>query len=158
MEEEDYRIPKKIIEKKDINMERIDKNKYILNFAIENKKIYIKNIINFNIMKILYEVNKDILEDFKMNLHDDKNGECYFLLKHFFSDLGLPQKYIHLDIKKIDDPENNTILFVCKNNITNTLNIPKTGEQLDYEAMFFKCKLINDHCVIVENNIFLISK
>jgi hypothetical protein len=155
MEQEDYSIPKKIIDKKDITMERIERNKYTLNFTMENKKIYMKNIINFNIMKILYEVNKDLLVDFKMKLIDDKNGECYFLLKHLFSDFGLPQKYIHLDIEKIEDSENNTILFVCKNSTTNTLNIPKIGEQMSYEAMFFKCKLVNNHCISVENNIFL---
>lgn len=155
MEEEDYSIPKKIIEKPGFTMERIDKNKYFANFSIENKKIYLKKIIDFNLMQILYEINKDIFDDFKIKLIDDKNVECYFLIKHFFSDFGLPQKYIHLDVEKIEDLDNNTILFVCKNSITNALDIPKIGEPMKYEFMLLKCKIINDHYIIINNQIIL---
>lgn len=154
MEEEDYSIPKKIIEKSGFIMERIDKNKYILNFSIKNDKIILKKIITFEIMKILYEINKDIFEDFTYTKINGTSVEAYFLFKHFFSEFGLPQKYTHLNIEMIDDIDNNVILFACQNSTTNSLIIQNKGEQMKLDSMFLKFKLINDHNVEITNNIF----
>jgi len=156
----DYSIVKKIIDKDEIKMERIDKNKYILRFSISSDKLYIKKLIGFDIAQILYEVNKDIFEDFDMNLN--KNGheaEVYFLIKHFFSDFGLPQKYMHLQIQKIQDEKSDAILFFCQNAnpdlYTSILNIPSKGEQMNTDLIHIVCNAINDHKVDVVNTIFL---
>jgi len=156
----DYSIVKKIIDKDEIKMERIDKNKYILRFSISSDKLYIKKLIGFDIAQILYEVNKDIFDDFDMNLN--KNGdeaEVYFLIKHFFSDFGLPQKYMHLQIQKIQDEKSDAILFFCQNAnpdlYTSVLNIPSKGEQMNTDLIHIVCNAINDHKVDVVNTIFL---
>jgi hypothetical protein len=156
----DYSIAKKIIDKDEIKMERIDKNKYILRFSISSDKLYIKKLIGFDIAKILYEVNKDIFDEFDMNLN--KNGdeaEVYFLIKHFFSDFGLPQKYMHLQIQKIQDEKSDAILFFCQNAnpdlYTSVLNIPSKGEQMNTDLIHIVCNAINDHKVDVVNTIFL---
>jgi hypothetical protein len=154
MEEEDYSIPKKIIEKPGFTMERIDKNKYLATFSIENNKVYLKKIINFNLMQILYEVNKDVFDDFKYKHVDDNCVESYFLIKHFFSDFGLPQKYSHTNVEKIEDLENNSVLFICKNSTTNILNIPNKGEMMNLDYMFLKCKFTNDHKIELVCHIF----
>ena len=157
MEEEDYSIPKKIIDKNGFTMERIGKNKYVAIFSIENKNVYLKKIVNFNLMQILYEVNKDVFDDFKYKHIDDNCVESYFLIKHFFSDFGLPQKFSHTNVEKIDDPENNSILFICKNSITNILNIPNIpnkGEMMNLDYMCLKCKITNNHKIEVLSHIF----
>lgn len=112
--DEDYSIVKKIIDKDEIKMERIDKNKYILSFSISSDKLYLKKLIGFDIAKILYEVNKDIFDDFDIINQRENTAEVYFLLKHFFSDFGLPQKYMHLQIQKNQDEKSNAVLFFVK--------------------------------------------
>lgn len=156
----DYSIVKKIIDKDEIKMERIDKNKYILRFSISSDKLYIKKLIGFDIAKILYEVNKDIFDDFDMNLNKSGHeAEVYFLIKHFFSDFGLPQKYMHLQIQKIQDEKSDAILFFCQNAnpdlYTSILNIPSKGEQMNTDLIHIVCNAINDHKVDVVNTIFL---
>ena len=154
----DYSIVKKIIDKDEIKMERIDKNKYILSFSISSDKLYIQKLIGFDIAKILYEVNKDIFDEFDMNQRGDE-AEVYFLIKHFFSDFGLPQKYMHLQIQKIQDEKSDAILFFCQNAnpdlYTSVLNIPSKGEQMNTDLIHIVCNAINDHKVDVVNTIFL---
>ncbi len=156
--DEDYTLPKKIIDKDDIQMEKIEKNKYILKFSIKSSNLYLKKLIGFDIVKILYEVNKDIFDDFDMNQSGER-GEVYFLIKHFFSDFGLPQKYMHLQIQKIQDEKSNAVLFFCQNAnpdiYTSVLRIPNKGEQMNTDLIHVVCYVINDHQVDVVNTIFL---
>jgi len=100
-------------------------------------------------------VNKEIFDDFTMKCKSDTSAETYFLMKHFFSDFGLPQKYTHLDIEKIDDLENDAILFSCKNTESYTLDIPNKGEQLSIDIILFKCKLKSEHEVSITCDVFL---
>jgi hypothetical protein len=156
--DEDYTLPKKIIDKDEIQMERIEKNKYILKFSIKSNNLYLKKLIGLDIIKILYEVNKDIFDDFDMNQSGER-AEVYFLIKHFFSDFGLPQKYMHLQIQKIQDEKSNAVLFFCQNAnpdlYTSVLNIPNKGEQMNTDLIHVVCYSINDHQVDVVNTILL---
>ena len=52
--EEDYSIPKEIYIKNDFVITRQERNKYYVNFSMQNNKTYLDSIINFNIMTILY--------------------------------------------------------------------------------------------------------
>ena len=113
--EEDYSIPKEIYIKNDFVITRQERNKYYVNFSMQNNKTYLDSIINFNIMTILYEMNKDIFDDYKVQIINEEEAEVYFLIKHFFSDLGLPQKYFHMHVKKVIDKESNVISFACEN-------------------------------------------
>ena len=153
--DEDYSIAKIIIDKPHFKMERIDKNNYVMHFNIKNDKLYLKKIINLSTLKILYEVNKEIFDDFKIIKKNDSTAETYFLIKHFFSDFGLPQKYTHLDIEKIDDLENDAILFSCKNTESYTLDIPNKGEQLSVDIILFKCILKGEHEVSITCDVIL---
>jgi len=154
--DEDYSTVKTIIDKPYFKMDRIEKNKYTMQFNIKNDKLYLKQIINFSTLKILYEVNKEIFDGFTMNKKSHTEAETYFLMKHFFSDFGLPQKYTHLDIIKVDDSENNAILFSCKNTECYTLdiNVPTNSEQLNVDIILFKCKLNSDHEVVITCDVF----
>ena len=153
--DDDYSIVKKIIDKDEIKMERIYKNKYVLSFSISSEKLYLQKIIGFDIAKILYEVNKDIFDDFDMNQRGDE-AEVYFLIKHFFSDFGLPQKYMHLQIQKIQDEKSNAILFFCQNaNPELYTSVLSKGEQMNIDLIHVACNIINDHKVDVVNTIIL---
>jgi len=108
-------------------------------------------------MKILYEMNKDIFDDFSMTQYGER-AEVYFLIKHFFSDFGLPQKYMHLNVEKIENNEANAFLFVCQNQnpdlYTSVLKIPSKGDQMKIELVHLTCKLTSDHSVEMKQVMF----
>lgn len=148
--EEDYSIVKKILDKDGIKMERIDKNKYVLSFSVSSEKLYLKKIIDFSILKLLYELNKDIFDDFYFT-QENEGANVYFLIKHFFSDFGFPQKYLSLNVEKVEDEKNKTLVFVCQDDKSGFF---EKGDQLNTEIIQFKCKFFNDHYAELESTIF----
>ena len=67
-----------------INISILNKNKYEILFDIENPYIILTKLVNFNLAQIIYEVNKDIISDLKIDLKDENEATLYVLLKHFF--------------------------------------------------------------------------
>ena len=128
-DEHKYENTKIIFTKNDIKLAIVEKNKYILNFELTNpnSNINLENIIDFNLFKIIFEINKnDILEDFNLTMQSESCATLYILIKHFFDDFGIPQKYVNLDIKL--KKNNNKIIFNCTTNYNfqNNNYIPNT--------------------------------
>ena len=88
----------------DIVIERQEYGVYNVEFSfINNNNVNIKNIIGVDFMKVIYELNKDLIDELKINKIDKNNGEYYLKLRHLFEDLGFPQFYstvrVHFDRK-----------------------------------------------------------
>ena len=84
----------------DIVIEREEYGVYKADFSlINNNNINVKNMISIDFMKIIYELNKDLIDDLKLKKIDNDNGECYLKLRHLFEDLGFPQFFTTLNIK-----------------------------------------------------------
>ena len=88
----------------DIIVERQEYGVYNIRFSfMNNNNVNIKNIIGVDFMKVVYELNKDLIDEIKINKIDNNNGEYYLKLRHLFEDLGFPQFYstvrIHIDRK-----------------------------------------------------------
>jgi hypothetical protein len=84
-------------------------------------------------------------------------------MKHFFKDLGLPQRYSSLVVTQSSNHAQNIIEFNGKTNpFEKPPNLPKKAELLPLEHMNIKCEIISNHkidfCVelIFENNFNLI--
>ena len=77
----------------------VKKNHYSLTFTMENNKIVLSKIIDFNLIKLIYDLNPDVYE--KVNIETLNNDEVNLtlLMKHFFEDLGLPQRYSFIHMK-----------------------------------------------------------
>ena len=86
-------------------------------FLINNNNVNLKNIIKIDFMKIIYELNKDLIDEIKFNKIDNNNGECYLKLRHLFEDLGFPHFFTTLNIK-FDRKENEVFIKVKKDNIS----------------------------------------
>ena len=153
--EEDYSIPKEIYIKNDFVITRQERNKYYVNFSMQNNKTYLDSIINFNIMTILYEMNKDIFDDYKVQIINEEEADVYFLIKHFFSDLGLPQKYFHMHVKKVIDKESNVISFACENSTIDHLVIPNKGDIANIDNIFINCHFTSKHNVFINYKMFI---
>jgi hypothetical protein len=86
--------------KDDIVIERKEYGVYNAELSlINNNNVNIKNMIKIDFMKIIYELNKDLIDEIKLNKIDNDNGECYLKLRHLFEDLGFPQFFTTLNIK-----------------------------------------------------------
>ena len=99
-----------LYEKNDTKIIKLDNGNYNLFFSIENNKMYLDSIINFDLIKLIYDLNKDICE--KVNLEKYDENSISVLIKNLFEDLGLSQKYSCLEITK--SIHNSQIIFDLK--------------------------------------------
>lgn len=142
--------PKVIMDKKDYRMTRIKKNSYSSEFTIENSNILLEKIINFDFIKLIYELNKnDIFEDFHIERHSENEATVFILFKHFFNDFGLSQKYAHLNVT-FERYDKKVIYKTTTNN-----NLPKNNLNPNMELMPISdlnavCCFINPHKVTIE--------
>ena len=74
-------------------------------------------------------------------------------MKHFFEDIGLPQRYSFMNIKKII--EKNRILFKAQTIIQNDKpkNIPSEAQVLSIDNLTCICDLITPHKVKISFDI-----
>ena len=87
-------------EKDDFTFTRVKKNEYEITFTIQNNFIHLPSIINFDLLNLLYELNKDIFERITLDKINEHSAITSLLMKHFFVDLGLSQKYAYFHIEK----------------------------------------------------------
>jgi len=131
---------------------RTSKNHYTLQFSMENKLIFMSKVIDFNLIKLIYDLNKDIYEKVEFNTFSENETVLTLLIKHLFEDIGLPQRYSVLHIKRIIDE--NQITFQ-----SNTIECEKpSGIPLEAELLLVKnlscvCNLITPHKVNFSFNI-----
>jgi len=139
--EKNSNLTKIISEKNGMKLIRNPDNVFNFVCTIENKHIYLDKIINFELIKLIFEINNDIYEKVIMNKIDDNNAEFIFVMKHFFADIGLPQRYYHFMMKKNFNINENKIVFTSE-----TINdkkpdfISKDIEFLSIDKMIYECQ------------------
>jgi hypothetical protein len=136
-------------------IQRLELGSYNINLTFENINIILGNIIDFNLIKLLYDLNQDIYEKIEFNKLNDSEATLLAINKHFFQDLGISQKYLYLNISKAIYSEDNKIVFILKTlNVDKSINfkIPKNAEQLPIEEFIISCDIINQHKVITNIN------
>jgi hypothetical protein len=89
-----------LYEKNGTKIIKNDNGNYNLSFSIENKNMILAQILNFDLIKLIYDLNKDICEKINLEKCDENVAVITILLKNLFEDLGLPQKYSFLHITK----------------------------------------------------------
>jgi hypothetical protein len=122
-------------------------NEYYSSFCLNNPNIILSQIIDFNLMKLVYDLNTDIFEKTNLAINDDDTAVITVLLKHFFKDLGLPQKYSVLHIQRILDEDKIIFKGKTKENIANEtlMNFPINAELLSISLlMLILCDSINN--------------
>jgi hypothetical protein len=124
-------------------------NEYYSSFCLNNQNIILSQIIDFNLMKLVYDLNTDIYEKTKLIINDDDTAVITVLLKHFFKDLGLPQKYSVLHIQRILDEDKIIFKGKTKENIANEtlMNLPINAELLSISNIKNICTILSPHKV-----------
>ena len=92
----------KVLHEKDgMKFTKLENKKYSLDFSMENKHILIANIVDFSLIKLIYDLNGDIYEYVDLQKLNENQAVATLLMKHLFEDLGLPQRYSYLHMTKI---------------------------------------------------------
>ena len=148
-------------------IKKSERNNYITEFEIENKNLYMEKLLHLSLIDILYSVNKDVVDIYKLKVVEtnDNYGEAnvFVIFKHLFADIGIPQYHSFLNIKIKKTLDESLITFYIKSN-TNYENINeyidddeiyKQTEQLKVKNVTCYCKLKTPHKIKVENHIYL---
>jgi len=125
---------------------RTKKNEYKLEFSMENTNIIISKIIDFNLIKLIYDLNPDVYEKVDLQQINDFEAIVSLLLKHFFEDIGLSQKYSFLHMRKL--VEERRITFKSQSIKTHKPEwIPDDCEQMNIQDFIGVCDIITPHKV-----------
>jgi hypothetical protein len=151
---------KVLVEKDGMKFIKLERNKYNLTFSIENKNINLVPIINFELIKLIYELNPDIYEKVILNKTNEEEAKITLLIKHFFNDLGFPQKYSHMGFEKTITEKG--VNFIGASIFSEKPEyIPSEVELLPIEILNIDCNVISPHnvdlnCIIVFHNSLVI--
>ena len=133
-----------ILNKNGLQITKCAKNKYKLRFYLENNNIYIEKIIDFPLIKLIYDLNPDVYEQTNIERVGDNQAKVTLLLKHFFEDLGLPQRYSYVHMTK--NIENNNITFVTKSILTEKPpGMPIDSELLPLQDLIGSFDIVSPH-------------
>jgi hypothetical protein len=120
------------------------KNDYTLSFSMQNNSIVLSKIIDFNLIKLIYELNPDVYEKINMNIINENEAIANLLMKHLFKDLGLPQRFSYVRINKI--VEENSIKFISQTIKPETPEgMPPDAELMPIKNMVCDCRINTPH-------------
>ncbi len=123
---------------------KIKKNNYVLNFKMENNTFFLSNIIDFSLVKLIYDLNGDIYEKVNLTKLDDNQAVMCMLMKHLFEDIGLPQRFSYVHMTKHIEP--NKITFISKSIYSERPEgMPESSEQMPIRNMVCECNIITPH-------------
>lgn len=115
-------------------------NSYSLSFQMNNENINLSKIIDFNLIKLIYDLNTDIYEKVTFSQINENEAILFLLMKHLFEELGLPQRYNHLHMKKF--VSNNNIKFISKTiDIEKPFDLPSEARLMPIDNMVCNCEI-----------------
>lgn len=137
-----------------------DKNNYSLSFEMKNNNIILSKIIDFNLVKLIYDLNNDIYEKVNLKIINENEATINLLMRHLFEDLGLPQRFSYVNIKKIY--QENKIIFESETiKSERPEGMPQDAELVPIRKMISNCDIITPHKiqftfdVLFENNMLV---
>lgn len=144
--------PNIILSKKNANFIKNGPNNFSLFFSLQNNNIIIPKIIDFDLIKTIYDLNTDIYEKVIMTKIDEKQVILNILFKPLFEDLGFPQIYSYIKVEKTiiyDDLSNKKYreIIFHSSSITNEkpTNIPDDAKLFHLNDMIMNCKILDNH-------------
>jgi hypothetical protein len=144
---------KVLFEKEGLKFSKFGTNHYCTTFYIKNDNIRLADVINFDLIKLMYDLNPDIYEFVQLEKQCDDDAHCLLILKHFFEDLGLPQRYAYLHMHKSSIDK--TIVFDASSDYANLpKNIPVSCKPTSIKNIKSICEIITPHEIHFTHNIY----
>ena len=139
--------PCQLFSKEGFTFSKQTKNHYTLSFYMENKHYVLSKLIDFHLVKLIYDLNNDIYEDIHFNIIDDQHATIALLMKPLFEDLGMPQRFSNLYITKVihQSEDSHTITFLSSSVNERPPNIPAHAQLMPIQSMKCHCQLITEH-------------
>jgi hypothetical protein len=149
----DNSLLEKILFNKDgFRFSSIKKNYYTLEFNMENNNIILASLIDFNLIKLIYDLNPDVYEKNNIQKINDNEIISTLLMKHFFEDIGFPQRFSFIHMKKI--VEDNRIIFNAQSiKSSRPANMPLDAELMNMNEFQCICDIITPHKINCSFNI-----
>ena len=99
------------------------------------------------------QLNNDIyISNTLQKIPESNSAIVILLMKHFFEDMGLPQRYTFMHIEKIVEEER--IRFTSKSILTHRPEgIPEEAQIMAVKQMNNVCEIVSDHKIIFNFNI-----
>jgi len=133
-----------LYEKDGMKFTKLENKKYSLDFSMENKNILIANIVDFSLIKLIYDLNGDIYESVDLQKLSENQAVVTLLMKHLFEDLGLPQRYSYLHMTKtISDKQ---IIFRSQSiHSERPPGIPDDAKLMAMKENIGVCEIVSPH-------------
>lgn len=150
-------LPQKIIEKNGIKLSKITSTNFNLTFDINNNNIILPSIINFDLIQLIVKLNPNIFEKIEVEtfLETETNKKINILFKDIFSDLGLPQYYVSLNINKHVDT--NKIIFNSYLYDNKLISYPDDVEFLSVHNIIITFEIMNNHFIKINGEVTLLE-
>jgi hypothetical protein len=133
-----------LCKKNDFIFRRKSEHNYEINLSMKNNHILLDQLVDFGLMKLIYDLNPDIYIQSSIEKLNENEAIVTLLLKHLFEDVGLPQKYSHVHMKKI--VEQNKVTFISQSiDSYRPEGIPEHAELMSIEHMECICNIESPH-------------
>ena len=129
---------------------------YDIHFILENPNMILTNIVNFELVNLLYALNKDIYEEVEIEYINENEGFITVIMKNMFEDIGLPQYYYSIQMHKRIQ-ENHIIFDSIPNRSSKPKNVPNDAELLDIENFSIKSTVLSPHKIFFTFSIVFLS-
>ena len=141
-----------LIEKDGFKFSRETKNQYKMNFSMENKNFDLRKLIDFKLIKLIYDLNNDIYEKVDMNILNENEAIVTLLMKHFCEDLGLPQKFSYVHMHRFVEERR---IWFKSSSIKNIRpeGMPEEAELMKIQELITICNIITPHNIQFSLNI-----
>ncbi len=153
---------KTLIETPIISIIKNGDNSLNIEFFIENPLIDLTTMLNFGLIKLIGDINKDIYEHMDLQIIDENNAYLRVVMKHLLKDLGVPQTYSNLLITKGTYTNMNTntktVSFTAVKTSDAIISKPSFSfvdklELIPIQQLSFHCNIENVHKIKIQINI-----
>jgi hypothetical protein len=129
----------------------VRKNHYKLTFNLENKNIILSKIIDFNLIKLMYDLNTDVYERLHIEKINDNEIMLTLLMKHFFEDIGMPQRFLYIHMSRTVEEEK--ITFKAQSIKQRQPDMPEDAQLMSIQDFTCVCDIITPHSINFSVNI-----
>jgi len=158
--------PQKIIEKNGIKLSKLTSTNFNLTFDINNNNIILPSIINFDLIQLIVKLNPNIFEKIEVEsvseteseteIETETNKKINVLFKDIFSDIGLPQYYISLNVNK-SVLDTNKIVFNSYIYDNKLISYPDDVEFLSVHNIIITFEIMNNHFIKINGDVTLLE-
>jgi hypothetical protein len=153
--------PQLLSDKNGTKFMKLNDNHYRVSFDVENPHMNLPELINVDLFTLIYTLNPDIYESIRVEKMDDDEAYAIGILKHFFEDLGMPQRYSYLHIRRMHTDTNkpNVIRFNARTIYDKRPEgVSQELEIVSFDKMMSAVEIVSSHHLRIVQDIYVNEK